>query len=259
MGDIITWELTHSFTVPGPDGSTITSVPWESLDPPVNLLPYLTIHHFPNEAMTSMRTEPFEMTVGEHLKSTARTKGIDYTAVGRAIHIWDTSRNLGKLQQMTDGDFTDDVIVTAYGADHTTFAFVVAEDDEGNLSIGRAGVSENYYGPWTKVFTVYDEDRTQEPSQADLDSQAKRNTSGRTPVPIEVRVPDNTGIILSDTLTIADLVPGVQIPLLATLSARRVSQLQKLDTLTVTETGSGETIQVTLTPATKPDQDDEEG
>jgi hypothetical protein len=83
--------------------------------------------------------------------------------------------------------------------------------------------------------------------------------SGRNPVPVEVRIPDNSTIRLDDTLTIDDLIPGVQMPLLATLNARQVSQDQKLDLVTVRETGAeGETIQVVLTPATKPDSDDEE-
>jgi hypothetical protein len=108
------------------------------------------------------------------------------------------------------------------------------------------------------MFTVYDQDASAAPTQAELDSQAWRNVSGRNPVPVEVRVPDNTGIRLDETLTIHDLVPGVRVPLLATLNARKISQDQKLDRVVVTETGAGENVQVTLTPATKPDEDEEE-
>lgn len=77
-------------------------------------------------------------------------------------------------------------------------------------------------------------------------------------MPVEVRVPDNSGVRLSHDLTIDDLVCGVQVPLRATLNARRLSQLQKIDLVTVTETADGETIQVTLSPANKPDEDGEE-
>lgn len=227
---------------------------WETLDPPANVLPYLVVHHHPNEAETTAVTVPFEMTVGEHLDALAHRSGIDYTTVGRAIHIWDTSRNLGTLREWTEEDFFGQILVTAYGADHTEVAVVIAEDGR----FGTAGSASSYYGPWTKIFTVYNEEGTEGPTQAQLDSQAQRNISGRTPVPVEVRVPDNSSIRLTHDLTINDLVCGVQVPLRATLNARRLSQLQKIDLVTVTETAQGETIQVTLSPANRPDPNEEE-
>lgn len=226
---------------------------WEALSPPANVLPYLTVHHFVNEANTAMRTKPFEMTVGEHLDSLAQRQGIDYTTIGRAIHIWDTSRSLGRTRTLTEADFFGEIIITAYGADHTEVSYVVTEDG----SFGSAGSPSAYYGPWTKIFTVYNEDGTDQPTQAELDSQAQRNLSGRTPVPVEVRVPDNSSIRLSHDLTLDHLVCGVQVPLRATLNARQLDQLQKIDLVTVTETSSGENVQITLSPATRPDSDEE--
>lgn len=227
---------------------------WEGLDVPANVLPHLQVHHFPNEARTTAETVAFQMTVGEHLDELAARSGIDYTAVGRAIHIWDTSRALGRTRTLTEKDFFGEIIITAYGSDHTEMAYVVAQSG----AYGVAGSPSSYYGPWTKIFSVYNEEGTEEPTQAELDSQAQRNIAGRSPVPVEVRVPDNSSIRLSDTLTINDLVPGVQMPLRATLNVRPLHQLQKLDLMTVTERPEGETIQVTLSPANKPDADEEE-
>lgn len=225
---------------------------WEALTPPANVLPHVVVHHYPNEAETTAVTTPFEMTVGEHLDALAHRSGIDYTTVGRAIHVWDTSRNLGTLRVWTEADFFGEIILTAYGADHTEIAYVVSEDGR----YGKAGTASGYYGPWTKIFTVYNEEGTEGPTQAELDSQAQRNIAGRSPVPVEVRVPDNSSVRLSHDLTINDLVCGVQIPLRATLNARQLSQLQKLDMVTVTETAQGEKVQVTLSPATEPDSDE---
>jgi hypothetical protein len=226
---------------------------WEELDPPANVLPFLQIHNNPNEARTSAYTMPFEMTVGEHMQSLGRTAGIDWTVVGRAIHVWDVSRNLGKTRTLTEADFFSSVIVTAYGADMAASVYVVGR----NGAYGHASEASPYYGPWTMILTAYNEEGTADPSQSELDSQAKRNINGRQPVPVEVRVPDNSGVRLNETLTIHDMVPGVQVPLLATLNARQMSQLQKIDHVTVIENPNGEQIQVTLTPATKPDVDDE--
>lgn len=226
---------------------------WEALDPPANVLPYLVVHHFPNEAETTSVTKAFEMTVGEHMDALAHRSGIDYTTVGRAIHIWDTSRSLGRIRTLTEADFFGEIIITAYGADHTEIAYVVGEDG----TYGMAGSPSSYYGPWTKIFTVYNEEGTDAPTQAELDSQAQRNIAGRTPVPVEVRVPDNSSIRLTHDLGINDLVCGVQVPLRATLGTRKLTQLQKLDLVTVTETADGETIQVTLSPTTDPDSNTE--
>lgn len=259
IGNIIVYELTHGRTMKFFDGTNWADHPvtaWEDLSPALNVAPHVVVHHFPNEARTSARTQPYEMAVGEHLASLARMQGIDYTAVGRAIHIWDTSRSLGETPVLTEADFYNDILVSSYGSDHAQAAYVIAQEGSYGQSLNLDGLE--YYGPWTKMFTVYNETGTQEPTQSELNSQAQRNTSGRSPVPIEVRVPDNSGLILSDRLTIDMLVPGVRVPLRATLGARQLSQMQKLDSLTVTEDSSGEQVQVTLTPATKPDDDTEE-
>jgi hypothetical protein len=263
IGNIILFEFENNYTLVDEDGTSIPITAWENLDPPANVTPFLTVHHWPNEARTAAVTTPFQMTVGEHLQNLAAQSGIDFTVVGRAIHIWDTSRNLGMLQQLTDSDFNNGVIVTAYGADHASQAFVPSDgnDPAGTTVVGMAGADDLYYGPWAQVYTSFNEDTTgaTAPSAAELSSQAARNLTGRIPVPIEVRVPDNSTVFLTDSLTIDDLVPGVQVPLLATLNARQVSQLQKIDLVNITETGDqGENITVTLSPATKPDSDDED-
>lgn len=532
MAEIIEYELQNPYMYRDDLGSPIVVPAWEAISPPANILPFLSVHAFPNEARTSAMTTPFQMSVGEHLDNYARTGGIDYTVVGRALHIWDVSRSLGRTRPITEADFFGESIVTAYGSDHASVAFTVADDgryggaggsatewrwmeksgpagsaittegsaprrpsvhdfetlawsgyrywmayqpdsaeemrlvaskdgtawediSEANISaevgdavttgnepcittaydsrlwlffvgtdghlyrsrtengkewsvkidiwtppggvdlsfpsltydpaterwtlwavdsatgqlfwsesttkdLGAAGafgpvtfaaidtaptvttvdmkrigdrwvgialvtggikiveskspdpadgfsISSavvpsgtgkptwshlesgdvdlwyedapilrttltgpapevgasdeymNYYGPWTKIFTVYDEDDTTPPSQADLNSQARRNLTGRSPVPVEVRVPDNSSIRLGLGLGFDQLVPGVQFPLLATLNSRQLSQMQKLHQVTTTETPDGETIQVTFVPATKADSDEEEG
>lgn len=259
--NIINYELTTNRTQYVYNAGTDTWDPvpvvaWENIDPPINVLPFLDVHHFPNEAETAAKTLPYEMTIGEHLLSAARVSGIDFTAVGRRIVLWDVSRHLGRLPQMTDANFYSNVIVTEYGSDHQQSAYVVGQEGVYGQAINLDNL--DYYGPWTNVYTAYNEEGDNLPSQAELNSQAQRNLTGRSPAPIEVRIPDNSSIILSDEITIDLLVPGVQVPLLATLNARQISQMQKIDHLVVTEDAEREEIKVTLTPATKPDSDVEE-
>jgi len=222
---------------------------WENLTPPINVLPHVVYHTTPDGPKTTSATIPFEMTVGEHLQHLAHYSGIDFVTVGRAIHFWDVDNNLGKTRMLTEADFYSEVIITAYGADMAASIYVIGEDGK----YGHAEEPTPYYGPWTNILTAYNEEGTELPGQEELDSQAQRSLNGRIPVPVEVRVPDGSGIRLNETLTINDLIPGVEMPLLATLNARRMSQRQKLDDVTITETPTGETIQVTLTPATTHD------
>lgn len=256
LQEIIVWEMTHGRTARRIGGGTIEIPAWEAQPTPANVVNHLVVHHFPNEARTAAKTVPQQMLVGEHLAAFARTGGLDWTTVGRAIHLWDTSRSIGRTRTLTEEDFYGPIIVTKYGADHTQIAVVTGMDG----AYGEAANPENLelYGPWTTLYTSYQQEGTDAPTQVELDSQATRNTSGRSPVPMEVRIPDNSTIRLDDTLTIADLVPGVQVPLLATLNARNYSQLQKIDHVKVIETAEGEEVKITLSPSTRPDSDEEE-
>jgi hypothetical protein len=259
LEQIIEYELSHGRVMRFYDEDTDSWVDlpisaWEALDPPINVLPHLDVRHFPNEARTAMVTLPYQMNVFEHLSERARQGGIDYTALGRKILIWDTSRSLGRIRTLTSADFLGaEVVVTEYGADHTQAAYTTGQDGSYGQAVNPTNL--DYYGPWTTMYTPYTETVDDAPSQAELDSQSMRNLAGRTPAPIEVRIPDNSSVVLSDTLTIDMLVPGVQVPLLATLNARPISQLQKLDHVTVTETADGESVQIMLTPATRADSD----
>lgn len=253
LEDIINYEFTNG-RVQNFEGSPVIVPAWEDLDPPVNIIPHLDVHHFPNEARTSARTVPFQMTVGEHLDSLSQDAGIDWTVVGRAIHIWDVSRANGFVRDLTEADFESDVIVTEYGADHAQAAYSVGQ----NGAYGSAISVEHldYYGPWTQIHTVYQEEGTPDPGQPELDGQARRNISGRSPSPVEVRVPDNSSVILSDTLTMEMLVPGAQLVLRATMNARNLTQLQKIDYVRVVESDKGEKVTITLMPASRPDLDE---
>lgn len=251
--DIIQYEMTHGRDARKIGGGVVHLPAWENLVPPVNIVGHVKLHSFPNEAQTAAITEPMETSVGLHLAGFARSGGIDWTVVGRAIHLWDTSRSIGQTRRLTEADFFGPMTTSEYGADHTQVAVVSTMEG----LYGEAANPENldFYGPWTTFFTSYHEEGSEAPTQVELDSQATRNTSGRSPVPMEVRVPDGSSLRLDDTLTIADLVPGARVPLLATLNARNYEQLQKLDKVVVTETADGETVQITLSPATRPDSD----
>ena len=80
--------------------------------------------------------------------------------------------------------------------------------------------------------------------------QASRNLASRFPTPTVVRIPDSTVLNPQTTaITFDELIPGMWIPLTASGSCRKVSQMQKLDKVRVEETDTGERIMLTLSPA----------
>lgn len=233
----------------------------EAQDPPVNVIPYLTLHETPDDARTTSHTLPFEATVFAHMDQLAARGGMDYVVVGRALHLFDVDTPLGRTNVVTAADFIGDPIVTEYGMELATFSAIT--DGLGNA--GTAGGADPYYGLVEILDFAYDEDSgepVEDPNDPnggttvtveEMTSQAERVLRGKNPVPVVVRVPDGSTLNPNGTLSIKDLVPGVWVPLQANLSGRSITQMQKLDYMKVTETPDGEEIKVTLSPAPQPD------
>lgn len=227
----------------------------EAQSPPINVRQHIVQHIRTDNARTSSKTLPYQMTVYEHMDSLAARGGLDYTVIGRALHLWDTHYGLGRTGIVTETDFIGDVVITEYGMELATVSGVT----DGKGRVGLAGGPDPYYGLVEVLDTAYDEssgedwnegeEQQEPPSVAEMRSQAQRILAGRNPAPTVVRVPDNSSLNPKGILTIEDLVPGVFIPLQASLPGRTLSQLQKLDRMTVEETKEGETINVTMSPA----------
>lgn len=226
----------------------------EACDPAYNVLPhvqYIYATGNATDAGTAAHTLPYELTLFEHIDSYAARGGLDYTVVGRSILFFDVHTRIGQTPMVTAGDFLGDPVITQYGMELATR--VIMTDGKGHAGI--AGGVDDYYGEWEILHQAYDEnagpvDENDIPTVAEMTSQAKRTyEQGKRP-PLVVRVPDNTSLNPNGVLTISDLVPGVWIPLSASLPGRTVQQMQKLDSMTVEETGEGgETISVTMSPA----------
>lgn len=268
--DILTYELQTPYdadvgsagvpdviTVPRWENLGSGAWPLEQWGPPINILPHLDVRAStgPQGILTRSSTLAFEMTVGEHLRNLAEG-GLDFTVIGRRLLIWDSATSIGRTRQLTDADFYGELQVIASGTEHAALAHVSAQrDDEGEgagadaASVGNAGAPDPFYGVWTRLASLASEEGNDTPSQMELNSQARRQLVGRNPVPTEIIVPQGGGLRLSHDLRINELVPGVVMPVRATLNLRPVSQDQRLDKVTVKEVPGTETVQVSLSPA----------
>ncbi len=227
----------------------------EALDPPINVLPYITAYVTAGDSETSKSTVPYESTVYDDIDAMAWRSGLDYTVIGRRILLFDTHTVWYTTPQVTEKDFLSEIIVTQYGMEHATYAAVTSSSGV----FAASGGIDPYYGEWEILDSAYNEDGTTDPTEAALLSQAIRNLDGRNPVPLHVRVPDGSQLNPNGTLKMEHLIPGVRIPLRATLLTLKVAQMQKLDKVVVSESGDeGEKIAITLFPASLNDVAPEE-
>lgn len=214
-----------------------------------NLLSFYTYLQLPTDAKTSRVSQAYEKYVHAEIDDLAAKSGMDYAAIGRRVLFWDTDSNIGQTPALTNADFLGDgIIVSTYGSQLATRS--IATDAQGGAGI--AGGTDAYYGEVEILASPSEEDQNSgnaAPDQATLNSQAAANLTGKNPAPVVIRVADGASINPSGVLQLGDFVPGVFIPVSATINGRVVSQWQKLDKVTFTEDASGETIQVTLSPA----------
>lgn len=247
--------LEHELSVPytmETNAGTVVVDRFENISPPANVLPHLEVRPSvgPGGIRTFAVTEAFQMNVLDHLNALSRG-GLDYTAVGRRLLIWDSASSIGRTRILTESDFYGELRVYASGADFAAISHISAEsqDPDAPPAVGHAGAPDPYYGPWERVVSLTSEEGGDAPTQVELNGQAARDLVGRNPVPTQIVVPKDAGLRLRSGLTVDQLIPGVVMPVRATLNLRLVSQDQRLESVTVTETGAGEVINVTLFPA----------
>ncbi len=245
---ILSYELATNYTVTTNDG-VVTWPAWENEDPPANVLPHLEVR--PSTTLrTTSDTLPFQMSVGAHIDNLAES-GLDYTAIGRKLLFWDSAQSIGQTRVLTEDDFSGELEVHASGPDFAAGVHLaVSTVDEGQIPpVGHAGAPDPFYGPETIVGTLDTDTGSGSIVQSELNSQAARRIVGKNPVPTQIVVPDGSAVLLNDTLTINDLVPGVIMPVRARMNLKPVQQDMRLVSMNVTETAEGETVTVSLLPA----------
>ena len=242
-----------------------------SYDDP-NMLAYMQVIEHTDDARNSRVVEAYSTTAWQLVDDFAAKSGLDYVTVGRKIILWDTHEAIGRLPEMRDGDFGTPPIVTEYGMQLANFYVVTNNngvygtanrynaitglpDYYGYIEMLSSAYGESDEAASTEVLTPEARARLEET----LAEQAERNISGRYPTPLVARVPDNSTLNPEINVGINQLIPGVHIPLRSDATLRQVTQLQKLDLVTVTQTDKSEQITVTLSPAPVSAEDTDAG
>lgn len=232
-----------------------TEIAAQGIDGDWDLLSHLHFYVSDGDARTAMKTSPYSSTIFDHLDDLAARNGIDYTVVGRELHIWDTSRPaLGIGPTLTRNDFLSEPKIKKYGAELATR--VIATDGQGGYGI--AGGRDPYYGKWDIVVQAYDAETDDvKPSASELLSQAQLSLNGRNPTPLQLSVGANSSLNPKSALTWDMLTPGLYLPLLLERGggSSAIQRMQKLQDVTVTDNADGEQIQISLYPASQSDQD----
>jgi hypothetical protein len=193
-----------------------------------NLVGYINAIQSNADVKTSKRTMPYQNTVWEDIDALAADGGIDYTALGRSLMVWDTHTPIGRGPDLTDVDIIGDVIVSEYGSDLATYLAVT--DGQGRWAaysntVDKSG-ADPYWGEWEILNTAYqydpDDPEAAEPTLAELKQQAQRNASHRLPTPVVVRIADSSQVNpASVDKLFSSLVPGVWFSLRSHHGAKR--------------------------------------
>jgi hypothetical protein len=244
-----------------------------------NVLSYMTVLGRDDDTRQRRNIPGWSRTAFEEVDDMASNVGLDYTCAGRAILLWGTKNRIGTLPELRDKDLGSPPIVSVYGMSMGNVYAVsdgngvygVAVGEGSGLTTDGGSVSGNdpANGLVEILSSSWASDGTPEEgtyTQAGVDSvresfvdSAERSIADRFPVPIVVRIPDNTTLNPSAVLSIQQLVPGVVVPLRSTGTLLSVVQNQKLDSVKVIQNSKGEKISITLSPFANEDGTVEEG
>lgn len=232
---------------------------FESNSAPVNITSHIHAIVDENTVRTSRSNVPYERYVWEEMDEMAWRNGVDYTVAAREIYIHDTDHPLGTLRQFNEDDFGSPAELAIYGVELATRAIVT--DRMGRAAeAGLEGGEDDYYGRVELLHgTYYDapgeeaDDQTHVPIE-EMRDQARRDFAPRYPLPMVLRVPENSTLSLDTYRELGhSLIPGVRIPIQVTTPVRTVSMLMKLRKVKVVEDASGIRVEVVIVPASESD------
>lgn len=240
-----------------------------------NILAYLQVFEYDDDARQTRSIKGWTSTAFEVVDDMAAKSGLDYTAVGRRISVWDTHREIGKLPELRDGNFDSSPIVTEYGMLLATLYGVT--DGNGLYGYALEGTPDldtepDFYSwvemlvsTWTDGVSSDEGTLTFEGQQKVVEAlteQAERGIRSRYPTPVVVRIPDGSRLSPNVPLGINQLIPGVSVMLRSEATLRTVTQRQKLDRIDVVEEKGDEKVTITLSPfptGVDPDAEEVEG
>lgn len=199
-----------------------------------NVLPFLavTLTGIPGERKYDAK----QTYVGDEVRELART-GLDFTALGRRIIIGPEAA-FARLAQLQDDDFLGELRVREDGSGYISEAIVIGT----GVTATAGGV-----GTCGKRTRIVKEESIEDmaSAQAEADSLVRAGT----PAPLILDVPDGVQLSPECPVTIADLVPGVVIPVASISTCRTVFTDMRLLKVDVSYTADdGESVKVTLAP-----------
>ncbi|WP_433379507.1 hypothetical protein [Streptosporangium sp. CA-115845] len=172
----------------------------------------------------------------DHLRELART-GVDFTVLGRRI-ILTGEGPLGRVAGLTDEHFVGPLTVIEDGLAAVTHATVIGKGIMASSGgVGGCGLLE---------YLATEEEIQDVPS---AQAEAHALVAAGEPAPVFLEVPDDSQLAPEAPVGIADLIPGVVVPVTSTATCRTVAADLRLLRVRVTYTETdGEKVGVTLAP-----------
>jgi hypothetical protein len=212
-----------------------------------------------DEPETTKVVNAWSTTTWDDFDAYAEDGGMDYTVVGRDIYFWDTHFAWRILPDLYDRYLTDEPAIVEYGNEFQTRAIVTdGNGNNGQYTTTDAAILAEYRYVDT-IHSAYNEGQsvTTKPTAADIKAwteQAKTIVNANPKPPLRIRVSENSGLTPEAPYDINDLIPGSWVKVVVERLIKKITGddvWHKLDTVSVTEEGGKEVVQISTVTAPK--------
>lgn len=228
------FDVTGAFTLDG----------WDLADP--NVLPYLTVLGAGTGPQTQRDIAFLSAYYFETLDQIGDA-GVNFTTVGRRIILWPDTMTLGRVPTLLPSQhLSTDVTIVEDGLALSARAIVTSDNGLwGTSSAPSFPTSDPFYGPVEQIINI-----PNLATSAACDSAADSIRAQTFPAPVRLVIPDGSTLTSDAPYSVADLVPGVLMPVSHVGRCRTVQGDFILTSLRVTQTPEGETVQISVAPVT---------
>lgn len=212
----------------------------------LNIGRFLSKINSSDDARTAAKYLAYSRTVFELLDKYAEDGGIDYVVNGRRLIIHDTHCRAHVLPKMVESDFDGEIGVVEYGSELITRAITNTTDGRYHLATAPQEYID-YYGNIDKVVTNESEGGEDEVELEEaLKTQSDRSLVSGYPSSVEIHVPDNTRVDPCCNIDYQDFVPGAWLPIETFSVCRKMTQWQRIASVSTLYDSTGETVNITL-------------
>lgn len=213
-----------------------------------NVLDHLTLLDAGAGPATQREVGPYTAYYADTIDSLSNSGG-NYTVVGRRILVWSDDASPGRLKTLLpETHLTSDIEVSEEGMAGSTR--VIATSDESAFGASTANGVDSFYGVVETLVNIPGLiTQGAAPGSTAFITAADSIRSQTFPMPQMLNIPEGSTLSGEAPYTLAQLVPGVTIPVSHRSGLRKIDGDFILTAMQVVQDASGEQVQISVTPS----------